>query len=68
VHDRVSGYPCVGAMSKLLAGGRSPGTGPSAIVPAMEQGKVADPVTLLAGLRERVRVLEERIAGLGRHL
>jgi hypothetical protein len=34
----------------------------------MEQGKVADPSTLLAGLRERVRALDARIAELGRHL
>jgi hypothetical protein len=34
----------------------------------MEQGKVADPSMLLAGLRERVRELDARIAELGRHL
>jgi hypothetical protein len=34
----------------------------------MAQGKVADPVTVLAELRERVRVLDERLATLGRHL
>jgi hypothetical protein len=34
----------------------------------MEQGKVADVITVLAGLREQVRALDERVAELGRHL
>jgi hypothetical protein len=34
----------------------------------MTQSKGADPVTILAELRERVRVLDERVAELGRHL
>jgi len=34
----------------------------------MEQTKVADPATLLAELRERVRGLDARVAELGRHL
>ena len=34
----------------------------------MEQGKVADVATVLAGLREQVRALDERVAELGRHL
>jgi hypothetical protein len=35
---------------------------------AMERGKMADAATLLADLRERVRVLDERVEILGRHL
>src|SRR5262249_37208656 len=35
---------------------------------AMERGKIADVTTLLADLRERVRVLDERVETLGRHL
>jgi len=34
----------------------------------MAQEKVADPATLLGELRERVRVLDERLTTLGRHL
>jgi hypothetical protein len=34
----------------------------------MEQGKVTDVATILAGLREQVRALDERVAELGRHL
>ncbi len=34
----------------------------------MEPTKVADPATLLAELRERVRLLDARVAELGRHL
>jgi hypothetical protein len=33
-----------------------------------EQTKVADPATMLAELREQVRVLESRVSELGRHL
>ena len=34
----------------------------------MEQTKVADPATMLAELREQVRLLESRVSELGRHL
>jgi hypothetical protein len=34
----------------------------------MEQTRVADPATMLAELREQVRVLEGRVSELGRHL
>jgi hypothetical protein len=34
----------------------------------MEPNKIADPAVLLAELRERVRVLYERVDALGRHL
>jgi hypothetical protein len=34
----------------------------------MEPTKVADHATLLAELREQVRVLETRVSELGRHL
>jgi hypothetical protein len=33
-----------------------------------EQTKVADHATMLAELREQVRVLESRVSELGRHL
>jgi len=33
-----------------------------------EQTRVADPATLLASLREQVRLLDARVAELGRHL
>ena len=47
---------------------RSPRPGASAMVGEMAQGKAADPVTLLAEFRERARVLDQRVAALGRHL
>jgi hypothetical protein len=34
----------------------------------MEQPRATDHATLLAQLRERVRVLDERVTELGRHL
>ena len=34
----------------------------------MEQTRVADHATMLAELREQVRVLEGRVSELGRHL
>jgi hypothetical protein len=34
----------------------------------MEQGKVTDPATIVAGLREQVRALDARVTELGRHL
>jgi hypothetical protein len=34
----------------------------------MEQPRAADPATMLAELRERVRLLDERVSELGRHL
>jgi hypothetical protein len=34
----------------------------------MEQTRVADPATMLAELREQVRVLDGRVSELGRHL
>jgi hypothetical protein len=34
----------------------------------MAQDRVADDLTVLAGLRDRVRRLEERVGALGRHL
>jgi len=34
----------------------------------MAHGKAADPATLLAELRERVRALDHRVSALGRHL
>jgi len=36
--------------------------------PIMEPTKVADPATVLAELRDQVRLLDERVSELGRHL
>jgi hypothetical protein len=47
---------------------RSPRASASAMVDEMAHGKAADPVTLLAELRERARALEQRVSALGRHL
>ena len=38
------------------------------MVRAMEPTRVADHATVLAELREQVRVLDARVAELGRHL
>ena len=34
----------------------------------MEPTRVADPATLLAEMREQVRMLDQRVTELGRHL
>jgi hypothetical protein len=34
----------------------------------MEPTKVADPATVLAAMRDQVRLLDERVGELGRHL
>jgi len=38
------------------------------MVASMAQSKGADPTTMLAELRDRVHLLDERVTALGRHL